>query len=206
MQDPNQPVNEPTPAPVAPHPPVMPPSNVPPVPGTPGQSQVLGVLAMVAGILAFLTGFFWFLSIPLGVAALVLGILSIKKNQGKGMGIAGLVTGIIGLLFGLGILLFTVLLVTSPEVRKSIDEANTTSSTSTSSTGSWDAAAAYGKVTTGMSKAQVETATGKSSENCVATESSYGKTETCNYGNSFTDGASISVTYTDDKVSSKSKY
>lgn len=203
MQDQNQPVNEPAVTPPAPQPPVSMPPQVPPVPGG-GQSQTLGVLAMVAGILAFLTGIFWFLSVPFGIAALVLGILSIKKNQGKGMGIAGLVTGIIGLLFGLGILLFTVLLVSSPEVRKSLDEAKTTSSSSSSS--SWDATSAYAKITTGMSKTEVEAATGKTSDNCVSTESSYGKTETCSYGNSFTDGASISVTYSDGKVSTKSKY
>ena len=203
MQDQNQPNNQPyeqpapapAPAPVAMQPQVAPLART---------SSALGVISLIAGILAFLTGIFWFLSIPLGIASVILGIFAIKKLSGKGMGIAGLVLGAIGLLFGLGVLLFTVVLVSNPDVQKAIEDSSSETSSSVSSA-DWDADAAYEKITTGMTKAEVESITGKASEDCSVSESQFGKTEFCTYGNYTTDGASISVSYMDDKVSSKSK-
>ncbi len=70
----------------------------------------------------------------------------------------------------------------------------------------WDVEAAYAKIENGMTKAQVEDATGKKSENCTESQiAGYGKSESCSYGNAFTDKASIMVIYTQDKVSSKTK-
>lgn len=63
---------------------------------------VLGILAVINGIIPFM---FW-LAIPLGILALIFGIVGISKaNQqggaGRGMAIAGLVTGIIGAVLGI---------------------------------------------------------------------------------------------------------
>ena len=70
----------------------------------------------------------------------------------------------------------------------------------------WDVEAAYAKIENGMTKAQVEEATGKKSENCTESQiAGYGKSESCSYGNVFIDKASIMVIYTQDKVSSKTK-
>lgn len=70
----------------------------------------------------------------------------------------------------------------------------------------WDLEAAYAKITNGMTKAQVEEATGKKSESCTESQSEYiGKTEFCTYGNAFTDKGTITVTYSQDVVSSKTK-
>lgn len=70
----------------------------------------------------------------------------------------------------------------------------------------WDIEAAYAKVTNGMTKAQVEEAVGKQSDNCTENQSEYiGKTEFCTYGNAFTDKGTITVTYSEDVVSSKTK-
>ncbi len=70
----------------------------------------------------------------------------------------------------------------------------------------WDVEAAYAKVKNGMTKAQVEKATGKASENCTESETPpIGKTESCSYGNAFIDKASIMVIYSNGEVSSKTK-
>jgi len=73
---------------------------------TPQPSQKFAIFSFIAGIAAFATGFF-FLGILLGIAAIVLGIVAIKKKStGKGLIITGIITGSIGLLSGI---LFTVI-------------------------------------------------------------------------------------------------
>lgn len=71
----------------------------------------------------------------------------------------------------------------------------------------WNLNEAYGKIKTGMTKAQVEKATGKDSESCSESEDpTFGKTEICNYGNAFIDKGGITVTYRQGEVASKSKH
>ncbi len=74
--------------------------SVPPMMPTPiaGQSNTLGLLSMIFGIISIPLLFCCYIGIPLGIAAIVLGILGVSKaNRGeannKGMAIAGLVTG-----------------------------------------------------------------------------------------------------------------
>jgi TM2 domain-containing membrane protein YozV len=70
----------------------------------------------------------------------------------------------------------------------------------------WDVEAAYAKIENGMTKAQVEEATGKASDSCTESEiEGLGKSETCSYGNAFVDKATIMVVYSQDVVSSKTK-
>jgi len=54
------------------------------------------IIALVLGIISSLTTFFWYISLPTGITAIVLGARTYKK-QGSKMGLAGLITGIIGL-------------------------------------------------------------------------------------------------------------
>lgn len=52
------------------------------------------IASMVCGIVSLVCCCFWYLSIILAIVAIVLGIISIKKEyEGKGMAIAGLITG-----------------------------------------------------------------------------------------------------------------
>lgn len=91
---------------------------------------------------------------------------------------------------------------------KQNSSSNNNSSTNTPQTepAKWDMETAYSKIENGMTKAQVEEATGKKAESCTENQSDYfGKTEYCSYGNVFIDKGSISVTYSQDVVSSKSK-
>ncbi len=69
----------------------------------------------------------------------------------------------------------------------------------------WDVEKVYGKIKDGMTKAKVEKAVGKTSDNCSESSSEYiGKTEICSYGG-LGDNGSITVTFQNDKVSSKAK-
>ena len=88
---------EPTqnPVPVPTPPPVAPPSGVP-VPG-----KGLAITSLVLGILATLSGIF-FIGGLFGIAAIVLGIIALQKKVGKGMSIAGIITGALGILGTLG--------------------------------------------------------------------------------------------------------
>lgn len=70
----------------------------------------------------------------------------------------------------------------------------------------WDMEAAYAKISNGMTKAQVEEAVGKAPESCTESQSEYiGKTELCTYGSIVIDKAAITVTFSQDEVSSKGK-
>ena len=54
------------------------------------------IAAMVLGIVALVFFCLWYISIPCAILAIIFGILGMKSIN-KGMAIAGLVTGIIGL-------------------------------------------------------------------------------------------------------------
>ena len=54
------------------------------------------IASMVLGIVALVFFCIWYLSIPCGILAVIFGILGIKATN-KGMAIAGLITGSIGL-------------------------------------------------------------------------------------------------------------
>jgi hypothetical protein len=64
-----------------------------------GGSKGKAIGSMVTGICSIIPGCCWiWLGLPLAIVALVLGFLSRKNNEdGKGMAIAGIVCGIVGL-------------------------------------------------------------------------------------------------------------
>ena len=67
----------------------------------------MALAAMILGIVGIVTGFFVFGAL-LGIAAIILGALSLKKvkeaGAGKGFAITGIVTGAVAVLFSLGML------------------------------------------------------------------------------------------------------
>ncbi len=70
----------------------------------------------------------------------------------------------------------------------------------------WDAAAIYPQINAGMTKADAEKVIGKASDNCSETSiEGYGSSEFCIYTGGFTDAGSITVTYSNGTVQSKSK-
>ena len=66
------------------------------------------ITSMVLGIVALVFFCVWYISIPCAILAIIFGILGIK-SKGKGMAIAGLVTGSIGLVVSVLIIVFIVI-------------------------------------------------------------------------------------------------
>ena len=76
-----------------------------------GQDQTLPTISLILGIFAFITGCF-FGGIPLGALAVILGVMGLNNEKrdsarygGRGMAIAGIITGIIGFFISILILL-----------------------------------------------------------------------------------------------------
>lgn len=72
-------------------------------------SNGLAIASLVTGIVAFISGWVFFLGFLLGAAAIVLGIIALKKPGGKGMSIAGIITGGLGALWSVVVTIFFVL-------------------------------------------------------------------------------------------------
>ena len=82
--------------------------------GYPGYQQKpgsgLAIASLVCGILGVLTGIFIFSGLSLGLAGIVLGIVALVKVKngtasGKGMAIGGIVTGALGMIVAVGVLI-----------------------------------------------------------------------------------------------------
>ena len=54
------------------------------------------VASLVLGIISIVSMLFWYISIPTGITSIVLGVKSFK-NYGRKIGLAGMITGIVGL-------------------------------------------------------------------------------------------------------------
>ena len=57
--------------------------------------SVAGVSSLVLGIISILSGLFYYISLPTGILAIILGAVSTKKTGSK-LGKSGLITGIVG--------------------------------------------------------------------------------------------------------------
>jgi hypothetical protein len=78
-------------------------------PAPTGPANGLAIAALVVGIVAAISGWIPFWGLIVGGAAVVLGILGLRKANGKGMAIAGLVTGAIGAFWSIFTTLFFVI-------------------------------------------------------------------------------------------------
>lgn len=59
------------------------------------EGSAMRISALVLGILSIVFNFFWYISLPTGILAIVFGTKSIKRTGSK-LGKAGLITGIVG--------------------------------------------------------------------------------------------------------------
>lgn len=86
-----------------------PPPAVPPTPPPPGAAPQQGkgkaVAALVLGIVSVALCLYWFISVPAGIIAIVLGLQARKQGIAPGMALGGLITGVIGTVFGLLLLI-----------------------------------------------------------------------------------------------------
>lgn len=77
-----------------------------------GPTNGLAIAALVVGIVAVISGWAPFWGLIVGAAAVVLGIIALKKKTGKGMAIAGIITGAIAAIWSLVVtILFVIVLV-----------------------------------------------------------------------------------------------
>ena len=96
-----------------------PPQSTPPPSGSYGGSgapaqpatPILSILSLIGGILGILTSFFW-IGLLFGAAGAVLGFIARRREpQAKGLWLTGIITGIIGFVISLiVIILFFVLI------------------------------------------------------------------------------------------------
>ena len=96
-----EPTHTAPPSAVAPKPTQVEPSTPKPT----GDTNGMAITSLVLGIFAFLFGWI-FLGLILGIAAIIFGIIALKRPNGKGMSIAGIITGSLG---ALSALLFTLI-------------------------------------------------------------------------------------------------
>ena len=59
------------------------------------ENKVSHIVSLVLGIISVVTTFFWYMSLPTGITAIILGIKSYKQESKK-LGLAGMITGIVG--------------------------------------------------------------------------------------------------------------
>ncbi len=205
MEPNNAPQNQPespapAPAPVQPVAPVTAPAS--------GNGSGFAIAALVLGIIAFLFGWLGFLNLFTAILAVVFGVVAMVKHQSKGMALAGLILGGIAVVASLIFGMFQLATLGGlQDAAKEAEQRASQNSQSSSATGEeWDFKAIYSQLTDGMSKTDAEALLEKPGEGCSESTSQYtGKIETCTYGG-YKDGGSITVTYTNDKVSGKSKY
>lgn len=160
------------------------------------QPNGFAITALVLGIVGFLLGWTGVIGLIIGILALIFGILGVVKHQSKGMGVTGIVLGGLTVAFALVWMLF---------IAAFIGTAGTAINQAAEDAKNRDAnrAVIYEKVSDGMTKAEVEEATGHTSEGCIVSEAEgLPKSETCNYGDILKEGI-IGVTYSDGKVTAK---
>ncbi|MEI8061366.1 MAG: hypothetical protein WCG99_03685 [Candidatus Berkelbacteria bacterium] len=88
----------------------------------------------------------------------------------------------------------------------SSSSSSSTSTTKTEETKKFNIDDIYAKINTGMTEAQVKDIITKDPINCTESEiQGLGTSKLCSYGNVFIDSGSIMVTYSNGKVSSKTK-
>ena len=76
----------------------------------PQMESSLAIVSLIIGVFAFCTGWFPFVGLIMGIAAVVFGIMAIRKKQGgNGMSIAGIITG--GLAIMTGLLIAVILII-----------------------------------------------------------------------------------------------
>ena len=57
---------------------------------------VMHIVSLVLGIISVVTAIFWYIALPSSIIAIIFGVKSYKKIGSK-IGLAGMITGIVGL-------------------------------------------------------------------------------------------------------------
>ena len=75
------------------------------------KKSAMGIAGFVLGIISILWSFFWYITLPAGVLAIIFGAKSAKKTGSK-LGKAGMILGIVGLSIFAFIYISLVMLIT----------------------------------------------------------------------------------------------
>jgi hypothetical protein len=79
-------------------------------PQVPEPRDRLSTAAFVVGLIAAITGVVYFVSVPIGLVGLVLGLVAIRRpSRVRRMALGGIMLSLIGLLVGLGLVAFLLL-------------------------------------------------------------------------------------------------
>lgn len=73
------------------------------------EKKGFSIAALVLGIIALVLCCIWYVSIPCGIIALILGIIGLKSSK-RGMSIAGIITGVIGMILSIVLVIAIVML------------------------------------------------------------------------------------------------
>lgn len=71
------------------------------------QGKGMAIAALILGIVSVALCLYWFIAIPVGIVAIVLGVIARKRGVGAGMALAGIITGAVGAVLGLIIAILT---------------------------------------------------------------------------------------------------
>ncbi len=104
-----------------------------PVAAVPHHGSGMAVASLVLGIVSLVLCWIWVVGIPVGILAIVFGVLSKKQPANKGMAMAGLVTGIIGVVLAIVIIVIALTTVNKAanDLEDAIDRINKSSKGST---------------------------------------------------------------------------
>lgn len=100
----------------------------PPAPGSGSATPGVAIAALICGLIGLCAGLvpvLGYLGIPLMIAGIVCGIIGMSKSRqgqgGRGMAIAGLVTGVLGIV---AVALWTVILIAASDSSINTDPSN----------------------------------------------------------------------------------
>lgn len=161
--------------------------------------MVLGIIGAVLAFIPIINN----VAFVLGILAVIFGAIALAKKASTTKAIAALVLGIVSIAI-------TIMMqqAFSNAIDKAMEPTKTNAGTSESSDKEtvFDGAAAFTKIKTGMTKAEVNKAVELEPSSCTESEDeTLGKTEYCSYGNMFTDKVTIDVIFSQGKLSSKTK-
>lgn len=75
------------------------------------KDKIVGnIVSLVLGIISILSTLFWYIAIPTGLLAIIFGARGYKK-EGSKLGLAGLITGIVGLTITIFIYISLIILI-----------------------------------------------------------------------------------------------
>lgn len=87
-----------------------------------GQGTGLGIASMVLGICSIVFSCIWWLGGLLAIIGITLGAVQIFKNEKRGMAIAGIICGVIGIIIAIAIVVAAFSMISSPEFQTMMEQ------------------------------------------------------------------------------------